>query len=351
MKSTKWLKHVILSASLILSVWLFWPSMAPQQVQPNKVAKHVLPVKTSHVINTRKEPIPAVDIAPKHISSNASATLIASAYAAELNFPPYSQPLSANDFDRLQPNYFNPQSVPIDDKGGILKAALSKYRYTYPEPIVASLSGGNLLDAKLELVNLSNGKVVSKTNFYQENGQWRATLQGKENLPQQLQALVNTEINGKQVTIALALKYVDSIATLTGFEPAMSDGADMVVSANISTREKGLYRLRANLFDANNQPIAHLVAKEKLGEGSKQLRVKAHQSVLIGKQAPFYLSTFSIELMSPAPGTPKKYGDSAIKKYVINDFETSSLSEVPYQPSENEQQRLNLLQQIASGGS
>jgi hypothetical protein len=351
MKTSKWLKRIIFSASLILSVWLFWPSMAPQQVQFNKIVKQVLPIKTSDVINTRKEPISKVEIAPKHISSNASAKLIASAYAAELNYPPYSQPLRGNDFDRLQPNYFNPQSVPIDDKGGMLKAALSKYRYTYPEPIVALLSGDNLLDAKLELVNLNNGNVVSKTNFYQENGQWKATLQGQKNLPQQLQALINTEINGKQVTIALAVKYVDSIATLTGFEPAMSDGADMVVSANISTREKGLYRLRANLFDANNQPLAHLVAKERLGEGNKQLRVKAHHSVLIGKQAPFYLSTFSIELMSPAPGKPKKYGNSAIKKYVINDFETSSLSEVPYQPSDNEQQRLNLLQQMASGGS
>lgn len=351
MKKTKWLKRSILSVSLIFSVWLFWPSMTTQPLQYNNIVHQTLPVKSGHVINTEKPYLPLVKIQPKHITANASAKLITSAYAAELTFPPYSQPLSANDFDRLQPNYFNPQSVPVDDNGTKLVAALSKYRYTYPEPIVASLTGDGLAGAQLELTNISNGKVVLNTPFYEENGTWKAILQGEVNLPQQLQALVNTKVNGKQVTIALALKYVNSIATLNSFESAISDGADMVVTANITTREKGLYRLRANLFDANNKPIAHLVAKEKLGEGNKQLTVKAHHSILVDKQAPFYLSTFSIELMSPAPGKPKKFGNSAIKKYVIKDFETSSLSDIPYQPTEKEQQRLQLLQEISSGGS
>ena len=325
--------------------------MTAQQAEHHNITNQTLPVKSNHIINTEKSYLPSVKIKPKHITSNASVKLIASAYAEELTFPPYSQPLNAQDFDRLQPNYFNPQSVPIDDNGAMLTAALSKYRYSYPEPIVASLDGDMLSRATLELINLSNGNIILSTQFYEEKGQWRAILQGKKNLPKQLQAVVNTDINGKQVTIVLALKYVDSIASLNSFEPTMSDGADMVVSANITTREKGLYRLRANLFDANNQPIAHLVTKEKLGEGNNQLTIKAHHSVLIGKRTPFYLSTFSIELMSPAPGQLKKYGNSAIKKYVISDFETSSLSDTPYQPSNNEQQRLHLLQQISTGGT
>ena len=53
--------------------------------------------------------------------------------------------------------------------------------------------------------------------------------------------------------------------------------------------------------------------------------------------------------MSPAPGTPTKYGDSEISQYEIKDFETSSLSALPYQPSEQEQQRLQLLQNMAQG--
>ena len=51
--------------------------------------------------------------------------------------------------------------------------------------------------------------------------------------------------------------------------------------------------------------------------------------------------------MSPAPGQPTRYGDSEIKEYVIKNFSLSSLSEIPYQPSEQEQQRLLLLQNMA----
>ena len=53
--------------------------------------------------------------------------------------------------------------------------------------------------------------------------------------------------------------------------------------------------------------------------------------------------------MSPAPGKITKYGDSAIKEYVIKNFALSSLSEIPYQSSEQEQQRLLLLQNMADG--
>jgi hypothetical protein len=53
--------------------------------------------------------------------------------------------------------------------------------------------------------------------------------------------------------------------------------------------------------------------------------------------------------MSPSPGKPTKYGDSAIKEYVINNFALSSLSEIPYLPSEQEQQRLSLLKNMAEG--
>lgn len=144
-----------------------------------------------------------------------------------------------------------------------------------------------------------------------------------------------------------SLKYINPIATLESFEPAISDNADMVLQANLSTKAKGLYRIRANLFDANNQPIAHLVNKAKLKKGHDSLNLKAHKSVLQGRSAPFYLSTFSVELMSPAPGKPTKYGNSAISQFKINNFAVESLSDETYQPSTQEKQRLQLLQKMA----
>ncbi len=335
-----------------VTLWLFWPSM-PQEAQQITVNEAL--IKMPH-LEDKKQSVKAAEIntllavTSEKITSNDSAALVAKAYAAELNFPVYSQPLTNNDFDRLQPNHFNPQSIPVDDDGTQVTAALSKYRYTYPEPVLATLTGENIDSAELQLVDLSTGKLLLTSTFEQDEASWYAQLQGKQNLPRQLQATIKAHINGKDITIALALKYIDSVATLEGFNSAFNQDADMVLQANLTTRKKGLYRVRANLFDANNQPIAHLVSKEKLNKGNTHINLKAHQSVLQGKQSPFYLSTFSVELMSPAPGKPKKYGDSAIKKYEIKGFEVSSLSDIPYQPSEQEQQRLRLLQNMADGG-
>ncbi|OUR84135.1 hypothetical protein A9Q75_03270 [Colwellia psychrerythraea] len=350
MKKNKILKQMVMMSIVVVTVWLFWPSLPQQQITVNEsiiktplLEEKKMPVNTAQVNNL-------LGVTPEKITSNDSATLVAKAYAAELSFPSYSQPLTNKDFDRLKPNHFNPQSIPVDDDGTQVTAALSKYRYTYPEQVLATLTGENINNAELQLIDLNTGGVLLSSKFEQDESNWYAQLAGKQNLPRQLQATIKARVNGKDITIALALKYIDPVAILEGFNSAFNQEADMVLQANLTTRKEGLYRVRANLFDANNQPIAHLVSKEKLKKGSSHINLKAHQSVLHGKQAPFYLSTFSIELMSPAPGKPKKYGNSAIKKYEIKGFEVSSLSDIPYQPSQQEQQRLRLLQNMAEGG-
>tara|TARA_R110001583_G_scaffold127931_1_gene279694 strand:- start:81 stop:1136 length:1056 start_codon:yes stop_codon:yes gene_type:complete len=350
MKNKSLLKRIAAMAIVVVAVWLFWPSMPEQVIMVNKSTISTAKEKPTRLAQKALGgETTELAVIPEKITSNDSATLVAQAYAAELNFPTYSQPLSSNDFDRLQPNFFNPQSIPVDDTGTTISAELSKYRYTYPEPVFATLSGENIAFAELVLVDLDSGKSLLTRKFEQDENSWTVQFDGERNFPTQLQATVKAQVNGKNISIALALKYVDSVATLEGFDPAFNQDADMVLKANLTTRDKGLYRVRANLFDANQQPIAHLVSKEKLSQGSSSIELKAHQSVLQGRQGPFYLSTFSIELMSPAPGTPKRYGDSAINQFEIKNFALSSLSDVPYKPSKQEQQRLQLLQNMAQG--
>ncbi len=353
MKKNALIKRISITCIVAIALWLFWPAPPEQQNKTPKIAEHTPIIKTI-ASTTPQKSVKNNDenaVMPALITSNESAPFVAKAYAAELTFPAYSQPLTAQDFDRLQPNHFNPQSIPVDDTGTSISAGLSKYRYTYPEPVIANLSGENIDYAEISLVDIDSGKSLLTRKFKQdENNNWQSQFAGERDFPSQLQATVTASVNGKTITIALALKYVDSVATIESFDPAFNRESDMVINANLTTREKGLYRVRANLFDANKQPIAHLVSKEKLSKGSATIALKAHQSVLQGKQAPFYLSTFTIELMSPAPGKPTKYGDSAVNQFEIKDFATSSLSTVPYQPSEQEQQRLQLLQNMAQGG-
>ena len=350
MKNISFLKRIAIMSVVVLTVWLFWPTMTEPSVTIAKNNLSTAKVKTISLPEKKQEKSPLKKVIPAEITSNESATLVAKAYAAELSFPTYSQPLSNKDLDRLEPNYFNPQSIPVDDLGTTISAKLSKYRYIYPEPVFATLTGENIRHAELVLVDTNTGKSLLKRKFEQNDKNWTAQFDGERNFPMQLQATVKARINGKNISMALSLKYVDSIATLEGFEPAYTQDADMVLKANLNTREQGLYRIRANLFDADDQPIAHLVSKEKLSKGNRNIELKAHQSVLQGKKAPFYLSTFTIELMSPAPGKPTKYGDSAINKFDINDFAVSSLSDRPYEPSQQEKQRLQLLQKMAQGG-
>ena len=278
-----------------------------------------------------------------------SAALVSRAYAAELKYPKYSQPLTERDVDRLEPNYFNPQSILVDDNGAEISAVLSKFRYLYPEPIEATLFGEGIDSAELHLTHVVSKEKVSSTPFRFKEGGWRASLSGSERFPPQLMATVQANVAGKTIPIALSLKYLNSVASLESFETAVADDADMVVKANMTTQKAGLYRVRANLFDSDRKPIAHLVSKKKLPFGSTNIELKAHQSVLVGKAAPFYLGTFVIELMSPKPGVPTEYGHSEIKEHEIRDFMITSLSSTPYQASEQELQRLELLQSMSGG--
>lgn len=275
--------------------------------------------------------------------------MISTVYAAELTFPPYSQPLKSNDFDRLKPNYFNPQNVIINDQGDSISATLSQYRYIYPEPIKITLEGVGIDNATFHLTDTETNKTLAKGKFSQVHDIWQLEVKGKKSFPYQPQAKIIVKVNGKTIPIVLALRYINPVATITSFESPIAKGADMVIKANITTKESGLYRVRANLFDANDQPIAHLVNKKKLSEGNKQISLKAHSGVLSGKKPPFYLSTIMVELMSPSPSVPKRFGHSLVTKFAIDDFAVSSLDITPYQASAQELQRLELLQQMANG--
>jgi hypothetical protein len=284
------------------------------------------------------------------LKASASAVLIAQVYAAELSFPPYSQPLQEEDFDRLNPNFFNPQAMLIDTDGTKVSASLSKYRFSYPEPIEVNIDGDNIDSASIELIDPNTKKTLLSQHFQMQEGRWKMDIAGEKDFPAELQVKVIVSVGGKSVPIVLALKYVDPVAVIEALYPAKAEDSDMVIEAKIVTKKAGLYKIRANLFDADNQPIAHIVSKKKLKVGNQKMVLKTHQSVLQGRKAPFYLTTFMVELMSPSPGVRKKFGVSAVKKFEINDFSTSSLGTTPYEASSQEKQRLILLQQMANSG-
>ncbi len=139
MKNYKFLKRLLLMFIAMVAVWLFWPSIPSSEGVEGKDIIVKIPSKKIIMPLEGADKQSILKVIPVKITSNASAALVAKVYAAELNFPTYSQPITDKDFDRLEPNHFNPQSIPVDEKGTRVTAALSKYRYIYPEKVLRHL--------------------------------------------------------------------------------------------------------------------------------------------------------------------------------------------------------------------
>ena len=267
-------------------------------------------------------------------------------YESALKFPPYSQPLSALDEDRLKPNQFYPVSSPIDDSGDALTLSLKQYRFVYPEEITIKVSAQGLGKVVVELSNTDTKEVLNTHTGNAREGEATITFKGEDDYPRSLQVFVEGDVAGKKVPVVAQIQYMAPSATLTGFETAYAQDENMVVPANLTVIKSGLYRVRANLYSGDT-PLAHLVSKERLTQRSQTLNLKAHWSVLPHGITDMRLSDFVIERMSPSPGERNSFGNSEISHFDITDFAYDSLQQLPYQANSQEKLSLEFLQGLA----
>ncbi|GAA73022.1 hypothetical protein [Pseudoalteromonas sp. BSi20439] len=277
-----------------------------------------------------------------------AASAVAQQYQQSLAFPPYSQPLTVYDEDRLKPNQFFPVSSPVGEQGGELTLSLSQYRYVYPQAIKLTISAQNLDKAQVALSNTDTKQPLKTHSGVARDNELAITFKGEEDFPRNLQLLVEADIAGKMVPVVAQIQYMPPSATLTSFDNAYPRNDNMIVPANLTVIKSGLYRLRANLYSGTS-PLAHLVAKARLNEGSQQIDFKAHWSVLPKQTNDLRLRDFVIERMSPSPGERNSFGQSEISEFTIEDFAYDSLQQLPYQANKQEMQSLEFLQGLAAG--
>ena len=277
-----------------------------------------------------------------------AASVVADQYQQSLAFPPYSQPLTVYDEDRLKPNQFFPVSSPVGEQGGELTVSLSQYRYVYPQAIELTVSAPNLGKVVVTLSDTDTKKSLKTQSGVARQNELAMIFKGEEDYPRNLQLLVEADIAGKIVPVVAQIHYMQPSATLTGFENAYPRNENMIVPANLTVIKSGLYRLRANLYSGAS-PLAHLVAKARLNEGSQQIDFKAHWSVLPKQTNDLRLSDFVVERMSPSPGELNSFGESEISEFIIEDFAYDSLQQLPYQANKQEMQSLEFLQGLAAG--
>jgi len=196
-----------------------------------------------------------------------AASVVADQYQKSLAFPPYSQPLTVYDEDRLKPNQFFPVSSPVGEQGGGLTVSLPKYRYVYPQAIELTVSAPNLGKVVVTLSDTGTKKSLKTQSGVARQNELAMIFKGEEDYPRNLQLLVEADIAGKIVPVVAQIHYMPASATLTGFENAYPRNENMIVPANLTVIKSGFYRLRANLYSGTS-PLAHLVAKARLNEGN-----------------------------------------------------------------------------------
>ncbi|WP_105167989.1 hypothetical protein [Pseudoalteromonas sp. T1lg23B] len=277
-----------------------------------------------------------------------AAQQVAIQYEQALKYPPYSQPLTEYDEDRLNPNYFYPVTSLVEGSDKPLSVKLSKYRYVYPEDIVVEVTGPDLKEVELKLLDIDTQQEYASTTL--QNGPFTGRFKGEKQFPRALQLVANAKLADKKVPVVAQFQYMQPSAKIVDVSDVYPQNDNMFIVLTLDVSNPGTYRVRANLFTADGQPLAHLVSKEKLSKGTQSMTLKAHWSVLRANMSNMQLSGFVVERMSPSPSEPASYGSSDIKTFEIKDFAFDSLQQLPYQASSQEQQSLEFLRHLASEG-
>jgi hypothetical protein len=343
-----WRPVVVFLTLAALLLWWWWPS--PVALVPAERQTPV-PLATTAVTAASRVPpsgaaITVQEQLPEHVA--ASFALVAQSYAAELATPAYSRPLTAADTQLLNPNQFFAQSIPAAG-GGRFRLEASKYRFSYPEPVVVSFiaDGVQLSSLRVTLVAELTGQTLASQDVEADNGIYLASIKAAANWDGPIQVQFHFDYQGNEQRLQTGIEYSQPVAEITAVGSTAARGADLVIPVKLRVKLAGHYRLRANLLTAAHEPVAQLTVRQALGKGPQLLQLKAHKTVLAGRSGPYLLSTFVLERMSPQPGEPTRYGHSRHAEFPIEAIALESLSDEPVAITPEEQQRLELLQQLA----
>ena len=342
---------LILSLSALLAgLWFFRP--VPAVVSLPQPVQAVAPMPDNPQQPVRKpgaapQQISVTEKIPEPVSE--SFKLLASAYAAELDLPAYSRPLSADDEHLLNPNRYIPQSVPLQG-GASATIVLPKYRFSYPEtvPVTLEITGLQVFDVSVQLTSERSGDSAATAEMRGTPQRYSATLEPEADWNGAFEVQVSFSANGQNQVLKTGIEYHNPVASITGVGQVRGLGSDMLIPLQLDVQQAGYYRVRANLFTEQRQPLALLTATEQLAGGEQEIILRAYKAVLRNNSGPYILGTFVLEKRPAVPGEQTQYGDSQQAEYTLDYFSLSQLSDEPWQPNEQELQRLQFLQQMAT---
>ncbi len=334
--------------SCLLLVWWLWPTTTGTAKVAGKAPATVSQDRQATASLASVQHPELIQLEPEQAPMQQQLQWLASAYAEEITIPSYSRPLTTADSQLLQPNRFIAQPVPLKD-GASASLFPSQYRFIYPEPIdiTLQLQGISVQGATLRLLHEWSGEQLAEQAMQPTQDGFELQLPSRESWDGNVTAEVRLHGTTEPLLLRTGFEISAPVAQITGIDSSYGEGPDMVIPVQLRAELAGHYRLRANLLTAGRQPIAVLTARAALKAGSNTLHLRAHRSVLPDTDEPFWLTSFQLERLSPAPGQPTRYGDSAEPEFRLEPFSLHQLTKEPYQADEQEQQRLQLLQQLA----
>ncbi|WP_155732761.1 hypothetical protein [Pseudoalteromonas luteoviolacea] len=338
---------MMISALIALIIWF--------SMTPDVSAESIVLGETKLVENKPKaaneaseskvtESTPNEPIEKMHVET--AAQNIAIGYRESLKFAPYSQPLTVNDEDRLNPNKFIPISTPLFGEEQSISLSLNKFRFIKPEPVEVWVEGEGIEKAQVQVGLVGEKKAIHRAEMQVIGGRAQIKLEAKQIPLGDISIKAIADVGGEEVILVAHAKYMQPSARLRGVASTRIEQSDLVISLQMDVQEAGIYRVRANLYDGE-LPLAHLVGKRKLGEGGEIITLRAHQSVIPKSVEALALNTFVVERMSSVPGEGTRYGTSDIMEAALTDVDISKLDRTPYAPSEKELASLAFLEKLA----
>jgi hypothetical protein len=347
MKKSKFLIGVFTLACM--NIWYFLALEQPIDIELQTE------VKTSTIRNQVETTKPSQEISQQAIqpipesfeqSVEDSAKIIAVKYEQTLKYPPYSQPLSLNDFSVLNPNYFEPVTMVTQDSNVKISMVLEKYHFVSPEAIKVKVIGSEIYGVNLKIQDSDTRKTITTAIMQDSQDGYIKEIKGSSDYPVNLQITALANVNGDEIPLVAQVNYNQKSATIIGGGKPFVENADLVFPIDIKVEKAGLYRVRANLF-SGKQPIASLVSEINLELGNKQALLRAHQSVL-PNVSEFELATFTIEKRSTHPAEPSRFGNSKIDELTFSDVDLTGMAITAYEPNQTEKKRLAFLKGIAN---
>ncbi|PKM21729.1 MAG: hypothetical protein CVV10_07875 [Gammaproteobacteria bacterium HGW-Gammaproteobacteria-14] len=290
---------------------------------------------------------------------------VAEAYRYSARFPPYSQPLTENDWTALNPRAFSPSEKPLSNAPS-LKVSIELPQYVLdrshdlPVKVVVANEGDST-----STLRVTGGQVAIRHSAGRGSPMplESTTLQGNVEtflamIPaSELASLPDTEVtvtaqlklsDGESSVVTAVARLYESVANLNYLGSAYVDGAHLVIPAHFDVTQSGYYRVQANLFSETGVPVSHLNAAFMLSGDNAVGLMKVHAVTLREKDiaGPYVFRDINVMRMPSGPGEQTQYGSASATSYPVAAFPLTMYNDEAYEDPAT-QQRIKFLEALS----